>query len=269
MIVNLPPREARTHIQFVTGYWPVIGNTKRSTTFYSEMFPRTLSFLGGPRPKLFVTDQTTLEFLEADKLGYLESEVFRMDTKSLVPDLLVQRVRENSVRNSRRSVLLASLRPKRDKHRTHFLSHLTRMGVRSYTELVVTWLAKIYAMKFLLENSEIDDSKFLGWADIGLARIWTGPLASKIADSTAWPLLEEGFSHIRPRMTEGCQNLALSAGLLVAKPPAWRRLFPQFESIAMDAYTEAFLHDEETILSRTTRQKDIPFRTIYGWDRHK
>jgi len=264
-----PNPPSRAPVSFITGYWSVTGNPKRTPDFYRSKFPETVELIGHKETIALWENSLIRDLFNAPptKFNQIAGRDLYVLRSELIPDEILAAISTNVKRSAKRLFTARIKHTGREKHYTHLRKHLQKSNPAVYLDLVSTWMAKIYAINFAIDFLNLKTDYLVGWADTGISRIWNSQLSAPLSDYTFHGYPPDKISHLPGRMFYRGRRLGLSCGLMVASPSMWSWALEAFEEQALKSLGERYLHDEETILEEVRRQHPHNFHALTEFER--
>ena len=243
--------------QYVSGYWPLANNKKKSRDYYNTILRKTLSSLRGRRLIFFSNNSDVLEAvcLHCSEYGIKLRDVFLgledLPNRSLA-HALVDSCSRMSLDSWHRPLSFHS-----DKGMVHYWRDLQGSGIETYADLLSIWMSKVALMTQI--STDFDAGHPLAWVDSSLARIQ--------GNRSNWRFWNQQVqsgcvSHYASPMKYCSHPLPVSAGFLLANASVWNELNSLFNEIAWQAAKMPYGHDEETILGECWRRRPELFLCI-------
>lgn len=245
-------------VLYVAGYWALPGNAKRPVGHYWEQIPRSLGLIAGQRLLLLHDDPAT-------------AEAFVRFGAPLGVDVKAEHVPLAELPGARHAERLAALcaatplsgpgavpASGSEKGYKHLTRDLEGSGEEIYRALISIWMSKVplTAAVAARVGAETDS---IAWMDVSIARFserrtnW---------DFTRQPFQRSALNHYASPMRAQGRPLPLNASFLRAVPDVWARIAEEFDRELEGCLTEAYGHDEETLLARVHRRRPELFHTI-------
>jgi hypothetical protein len=150
--------------------------------------------------------------------------------------------------------------PARDseKGHVHYTRDLLGSGEATYSALLAIWLSKV-ALTAQVAADPPSGAAFVAWMDVSVARF--NGLRSN------WDFPRQTFdpgalNHYASPMRYWGARLPLNASLMLASPAVWAEVARAFEAELLARRTDAYAHDEETILGLVHQQRPELFHTL-------
>lgn len=239
---------------WVTAMWNVPKNPKRSAEHYLKVTPATSALLRGLDCHAWVDSvQWAREFDTQFRYHGVSAEIYHRGPYRLVPRNLVRAVRHNAIARFTAGTPGPLPAGSREKDTVHLQRDLLAAGPQVYTRLVSAWLAKPFAINASSRLARLSNSDLVGWIDASFSRILpTGSHRLEQVVPESWRAHQ--ILHLEGGMDYRNRPLGISAAILVASVATWQWLGQEFHRAALTAFQEAYLHDEETVLSEIARR---------------
>ena len=248
-----PPRVA-----YVAGYWRLPGNAKRPAEHYQEQIPRSLAMIAGQPLRLFHDDEETARHFAAlcDPLGIaLHAE--RIPVEAL-PAFAHAEAYVAACRAMPRAGAGAVPARNSEKGHVHYIRDLIGSGEATYRALLAIWLSKV-ALAARVAADPPAGAAFVAWMDVSVAR-FSGQRTNW--DFPRQPFAPAALNHYASPMRYLGARLPLNASLMLATPEVWTEVALAFEAQLLASRSDAYAHDEETLLGLVHRRRPELFHTL-------
>ena len=247
----------KTETQYVSGYWPLPNNKKKSRDYYDAILRKTLSRLKRKKLIFFSNDSDVLEAVNLDCLRY---GISLQNIFLSLEDLPSRSLAHALVTSCSRMLLDAWPAPRSfhsDKGMIHYWRDLQGSGIETYTDMLSIWMSKVALVTQMA--TDLDADYPLAWVDGSLARIQ--------GNRSNWRFWNQqvrlGYiSHYASPMKYCSRALPVSAGFLLSNASVWNELNSLFNEIAWQAVKMPYGHDEETIFGECWLRRPELFRCI-------
>lgn len=230
-------------ITYCLGYWALPGNTKNSIAHYDTL-PQTLALLRGSNLMVMHDDPGFLarvSDLAVENDIRLQSRQIPLETlPGWAPAL-------TAVESCRQSPAADYPRPEplgREKGVVQYWRDLTDSGPDIYRAMVAIWFSKIPLVAALAAENPFGTPWF-AWVDASVARFNNKRAHWNFTERTLKP---GRIAHFRSDMRMHDRLLPLNASILLGDAPTWDRFATAFELALPNCLSEAYGHDEETVI---------------------
>ena len=242
---------------FVSGYWKLPGNAKRSVDYYGRHFSQLLSVMREQHLIFYSDDEQILDDMASRAA---ESRV-SLDARHLpVMQLPAFEQSESLAKSCSLMALDQWSRPSRtagEKGVNHYWRDLKGSGLETYRQLLCVWLSKVPLMSSLASQMPSDHG--LSWVDLTIMRF-----SHQRSNWRFWRVSDRPgcLSHYASPMRYMGQPLPINASYLSASAQVWLLVNEIFQGSASLASAMPYGHDEETILGECQRQNPELFHCI-------
>tara|TARA_B100000073_G_scaffold82155_1_gene62650 strand:- start:48 stop:854 length:807 start_codon:yes stop_codon:yes gene_type:complete len=249
---------------YISGYWPLPGNTKNSQTHYQNLLPDTLAPLREASLTFYSNDPAVLDWVTelSEDVGLCCEPRLRR-----VEDLPAWSLAGALVQACERMNLEAWPMPRKfggEKGSKHYWRDFKGSGPQVYRHLLSIWLSKISlvsdeARRQLDPRNVADPVSALAWMDASLSRFNCARRRWRY-----WRVKDRPgrLSHYRSGMRCFGVPLPVQAAFLTAEVCVWPELEALFLEAAEAAVSMAYAHDEETVLAECWRRRPELFNAI-------
>lgn len=230
---------------YVTGYWRLPQNAKRSPAHYESHLSGLFRMISGGNLVLLHNDDGF--FQRCSQLAH-DANVKLLDRRfelSQLPCASISGQLLESCKKMEATPLLAEPRFKKDKGVKHFFREYKASGAETYKAIMTIWMSKIPVVTEVAASNPFGSSLF-GWVNISVSRF---RFLRKHFDFTRAQIDEGRINHYGTESTYRGKRLRLNASFLCGKTPVWNELNTEFQDTLNHHLTDAYAHDEETILS--------------------
>jgi hypothetical protein len=254
----LPANSRR--ITYCTGYWFVGGNAKRSPEYYERHIPRTLRMIAGCRLILFHEDDAVRSFFETHARA---NRVEIHGVKVPVPQLPTYRYSEQFLRNCANmkdgAYLSDAKKFKKEKGVKHYLRDYLGSGEASYREIISIWMSKIPLVAETAIEANPFNADYFAWIDASITRF-------KHSRSN-WDFMRLRFDggalyHFDNDTRCMGRPIGINASFLLAHRDVWRQVNALFGEQIERSLSDAYAHDEETVLNLVLQSNPHLFRLV-------
>jgi hypothetical protein len=144
-----------------------------------------------------------------------------------------------------------------EKGLVHHTRDLLGSGETVYRKLITIWMSKVALMSRVA--CEGDDGTYFAWIDASIARVngrrsnWNFPAQS---------FEPAALNHYASSMSYRGERLPLSAGFMLGTGDVWAAVNAAFDARLEASLSDAYAHDEETILGLVHRERPELFHTL-------
>lgn len=240
---------------YVSGYWEIQSNVKKSKNVYLYGIAKTLKLLKG----------CTLYFLTSDsKIKDYVSEQCRLNDITLtivdrhLDDLPAQKYATQLIKSARLMNLSHSVpdfdyRLSKEKGIIHYYRDLLKAGEDNYNSLLNIWLSKVFLVNEIINDNQFDNTTMVCWIDCTAERFRFTRSNWKF---TAQSLCPKRLNHYSGAMKYLGVNLPISAWFMAANKKIWSEVESEFTiEIKTLESSVAYAHDEETLLTNVLLRK--------------
>lgn len=241
---------------YVSGYWPLIGNQKRSQAYYEKLLPSTFSALQGQQLVFCSSSSILLEQMqEMSKKFQISMQPMLLPVDRL-PGWDLSKDLADCCVNMKLDQWTAPNRFYGEKGVTHYWRDYKQSGYSIYRSMLAIWLSKVYLVERIASQSSC---QYFAWVDASIARF-----CGQRTNWRYWLLPDDPFrvSHYAGLSRYYGRRLPLNASFLSASKSSWGLLSQAFSEVAKVASLLPYGHDEETIMSECVRSSPHLFRCI-------
>ena len=258
-------RLTQTDNLYLSGYWPLNGNRKRSNEHYRSLLPQTLRLLHGSNLLFYSSSQEVLDWVEP--LAVQENIAVQLVLRPLdaLPAWDLAALAVKSCEAMALDHLQSPASFSGEKGVIHYWRDFKASGPDLCRKLMAVWLSKV---ALVAEQASSERFSKLTWVDSSMARFnhrrshWRFWLAHHP---------HQRLSHYRSEMRCWGRSLPLNASYLSGPRELWPRLQTLFERNAALALQMPYGHDEETILAACLQQQPelfhplgVPYKRLQG-----
>ena len=247
---------------FVTGFWPVAGNTKYPAGHYDRTLARTMAMLRGGRLMAFYELPETAETFTrlaarhgiALELRYLALEAL----PSWPASAGLLRACEATDIDYWEGTEHASA----EKCIVHYRRDLQRSGPEVYRRLAAIWTGRFGLMRAHVIPENPFGTDWFCWVDASLSRV------NRLRAN--WDFTRVAYDdpsvlhHYGHAMIYRGERLRISGGFGCATAPLWEKVGRLFDARLEAAGEEAYGHDDETLLHDVLTANPELFRSLGG-----
>ncbi len=246
-------------VTFCLGYWRIPENCKRPVEHYSRLFAATCDQLAHGNLLLLHGEDDVADIFRAicaDKAIPIRTRRLAIEALPAWP------VSERLLAACARMDLRSAPRPKRfrgEKGTVHYWRDYIDGGDSSYRKLISIWMSKIALTQRLAVGENPFGTELFAWVDASIAR-FAGQRRNW--DFSQLRLSRHCISHYGSGMNCHGRRLPLNASLLAGGAAAWSELDALFARELSLCLSEAYAHDEETLLARIVSSHPQLFHCI-------
>lgn len=253
---------------YVSGYWPIAGNVKRSGAHYSNWFPQTLQMLRGADLIFYSTSEDVLEW--AQRLCVAQGVKMLPRIRAL-DEMQAWSLAGQLVQSCERMALDSWDRPSSfagEKGVVHYWRDLRGAGADVFRCLNTIWLCRTD----LLAQESVqapDHVERLAWIDSTMAR-FNGQRSNWRFWMNAEPM--DRVSHYASPMRFYGRRLAYNGSYVSAPRSVWPEFAQLMHRVGNQAAQMAYGHDDETIVNECVRQRPelfhclgLPYKRLSRW----
>lgn len=248
----------RQRVQYVAGYWQLPGNAKRDPAHYLQHIPRSLAMIAGQPLLLFHDDPAIAErFVGLSEPLGIDLRMERVP----IAELPANRDADAFVaacRSMPRSGPNAVPADRSEKGHVHYTRDLQESGEATYRALIVIWMSKV-ALTARTAAEGTGDASFTAWMDVSIARFNDQRSNWEFARQ---PYAQNALNHYASPMRFMGRRLPLNASFLLASPEVWAEIDREFQAELLASLSQAYAHDEETILGLVHHKRPELFHTL-------
>jgi hypothetical protein len=244
-------------VTYVTGYWMLPKNAKYPIEHYQEQIPQSMKMIAKRKLVLYYDDpRTEAMFAEACRPLDIRLHPKRVSVEALPAyrhaNALVECCRSMQWEEFDRAPLRGS-----EKGLIHHRRDLMGSGEEIYRKLITIWMSKVALTSQVA--SEGRDATYFAWMDASIARFnglrtnWNFPVQAFAA---------EALNHYASSMTYRGERLPLNASFMLGTPAVWAAVNRAFDARLEASLSDAYAHDEETVLGLVHRERPELFHTI-------
>jgi hypothetical protein len=246
---------AETH-RYVSGYWSISGNQKRSGEHYNALLPRSLDLIRGQSLVFFTSGEAVSEWVS--DLCAARSIQLQLKERQ-IEQLPAWRMAEQLVECCRRMQLDSWSRPDRfcgEKGMIHYWRDLKGSGAETFHRMHAIWLSKPALAAECAQEATEDR---LVWIDATVSRF-----NSSRNNWRFWLTANRvgRLSHYGSQMRRLGRQLPLNASYLSAPRTLWPRVRDLFAAVAEAAYAMPYGNDAETLFSECVQRHPEWFHCI-------
>ena len=248
--------QALAHKLYVSGYWPVSGNLKRSGEHYNTLLPKTLQLIRGEELVFYSSSEEVLSWAE----GLCQQASIRMRPMLLPLDQLpAWQLAARLVACCGAMQLDQWQKPRSfggEKGVIHYWRDYKEAGPEVFRALHAVWLSKF---ALVAEQASQVNHDRLVWMDSTIARF-----QGRRSNWRFWLVDEhlQKFSHYGSDMRSFGRRLPLNASYVSDPREQWAALQTLFSQKAELAAQMPYGNDEETILAECVREHPDWFQCI-------
>ncbi|MAG75230.1 MAG: hypothetical protein CL811_00610 [Colwelliaceae bacterium] len=252
---------------YISGYWSVGSNVKKSVSVYMFGIRRTFKLLANSTLYFFTNnEEVKVNIKELAQVWNINLTIIHRELSDLPASIYVNNVID-AAESMFDKCLDLDYRKSNEKGVLHYYRDLRKAGVDNYRELLLIWLSKIFLVREIVnsksENFPVDSTLFC-WVDCTAERF---SFTRDNWEFTKQELPIEKISHYAGSLNYLGIRLPLSASFLAGGDKAWEtvksKFIEQLESISQYRYA----HDEETLLTNIMFDNSDLFHTI-GTNHH-
>ena len=241
---------------FVCGYWPIIGNLKRSGEHYNILLPQTLKLIRGEELVFYSSSEEVLRWVERE---CQQSSIRMRPVLRALECLPAWALADRLVRCCGGMQLDQWQKPRSfsgEKGVIHYWRDYKSAGPEAFRAMYAVWLSKI---ALVAEQAGQVEHDRLVWMDSTIARF-----QDRRSNWRFWLANEnpQKFSHYGSDMRHFGRSLPLNASYISGPRLQWSALQNLFLENAELAAQMPYANDEETILAECIRQKSDWFQCI-------
>jgi hypothetical protein len=232
------------NITFCTGFWHIPQNKKRSLQHYLDLLPLTIEMIKNGKLLVFHDDFEFLSLCNTYAERHNVTMVGKQMALSQLPYFSLGDALLSSCKAMDRGGVLG--RSMREKGVIHYYRDYLESGEESYKNLMSIWMSKVpLVSRHAITINPFGTPKY-AWIDCSISRFNSG---RKNWNFVALPYNNEKVYHYKNTMTYFAERLKLNASFLCGSTKAWKILDQLFEKYLLAHLSDAYAHDEETILN--------------------
>ncbi|MFO1142584.1 MAG: hypothetical protein U1E59_09365 [Amaricoccus sp.] len=242
-------------VTYVSGYWRLPLNAKRPLQHYLEQMPLSLAMIAGQPLRFFYDDTEVLEAIApicAALAVNLRAERVPIDALPALADA-------DAFLHTCRAITPSTVGAHHsEKGYIHHHRDFLGSGDATYRDLLAIWLSKI-ALTARVAADVHDSAAYVAWMDVSVAR------CNGVRSNWDFPrqtFAPSALNHYATTMRYRGARLPLSASFMAAAPAVWPEVARAFEAQLLACRTDAYAHDEETVLGLVHRQRPELFHTL-------
>jgi len=247
---------------YVSGYWLVKNNVKKSKSVYMYGIKRTFKLLRNSQ-LFFFTDCNDVKPLlyELSKKYNIDLTVIHKPLQELPAKEFVDNMVDSAKSmNLSRSDINYDIHPYSEKGIIHYFRDLNRTGEDNYRSLLLIWLSKIILVNVIISKyNNMDDRKLICWVDCTIE--WCSHTRSNWNFSKQKLPLDQ-LSHYAGALYYMGSRMPISASFLSGGAAVWGNLEKEFLNEVKLVENMAYAHDEETLLNNILIKNPENFNTI-------
>ncbi len=249
----------RQPVSYVAGYWRLPGNAKRPVEHYLEQIPQSLEMIAGQSLLLYHDDPETAQVfadlcapraiaLRTERIPIAELPAYHEADAFVAACRAMPRQGPHAVPAVRS-----------EKGYIHYTRDLTGSGEQTYRALLAIWLSKVALMARAAARGPDTPDGALAWMDVSIAR-FSGQRSNW--DFPRQPFAVAALNHYASPMRYLGQRLPLNASFMLARPAVWAEIDREFQAQMRQCRSDAYGHDEETILGLVHHRRPELFHTL-------
>lgn len=247
---------------YVSGYWLVKSNIKKSQSVYMFGIERTFRLLRNSQ-LFFFTDCDTVKPLLYDlsKKFNIDLTVIHKPLQELPAKEFVDKIVDSAKSmNLSRSDINYDINPYSEKGIIHYFRDLKKAGEDNYRSLLLIWLSKILLVNETISTySSINDRKLICWVDC-TAEWFSHTRNNWNFSQQKLPL--DKLSHYGGALYYMGNRMPIVANFLSGGTDVWEKLENEFLNEVKLVENVAYAHDEETLLNNILIKNPENFNTI-------
>ena len=231
-------------ITFCTGFWHIPQNKKRSLQHYLDQLPATIEMIENGKLLVFHNDLEFLSLCNSCAERHNVRVVGKQIPLSQLPYFRVGDALLASCKAINRGGV--SGQSVREKGIIHYNRDYLESGEESYKHLMSIWMSKVPLIsRHAIAMNPFGTPKY-AWIDCSISRFnnWR-----ENWNFLALPYNNEKIYHYKNNMKYYAERLKLNASFLCGSIKTWKRLDQLFEQYLFSHLSDAYAHDEETILN--------------------
>lgn len=257
---------------YVSGYWPILGNVKRSTDHYSNELPQTLKMLRGSDLVFYSSSEEVLDWAQRLCMTYgvkMSPRICALD------QMKAWDLAGRLVESCERMALASWDKPSSfsgEKGVVHYWRDLRGAGADVFRRLSTIWLCRtdLLARESALAPEYVQR---LAWIDSTLAR-FNGQRSNWRFWMNSEP--RNRVSHYSSPMRLYGRRLTYNGSYVSAPRAIWPEFAGLFHRVGAQAAEMAYGHDDETIVNECIRRRPelfhclgVPYKRLSGWQAFK
>jgi hypothetical protein len=244
-------------VTYVTGYWMLPSNAKNPVEHYQKLIPQSMEMIAGRKLILYFDDaQTEAMFAEACEALDVRLQTVRVSVEAL-PAYRHADAFADGCRSMRREEFDRTPLRWLEKGLIHYRRDFMGAGEEVYRRLITIWMSKVALTSQAASGG--GDATYFAWMDASVARFsgrrtnWNFPVQT---------FAPRALNHYASTMSYRGERLPLNASFMLGTPEVWAAVSLAFDAWLQASLSDAYAHDEETILGLVHRDRPELFHTL-------
>lgn len=238
---------------FVSGYWPVAGNQKRSHNVYWDNLKDTLKMIKGGRLIFYTSAMDRADEVTAicNALN-IDVQIIESSILSLPAADIAEKFTEQALKMNIDDLALLTL-PSKEKGVAHSKRDL-KPDSFVYQQMLTIWLSKVF-----LVSQHSESSEFTAWIDSSFSRF---NFYRERWDIRKLQVLRNKFMHYGSYMTFLGEKLPLNASFLLGDKRTWGNILTEYIASLNKFNALPYAVDEEVIFAEVYARNSSLFHLI-------